>query len=287
MSRLVLVRHGESEWNVERRIQGQSGTGLTGRGREQAQQTAELLVTAYPKALLASSDLQRCLESVAPLEELLRRGARAEPGLRERHFGEWTGRLSADVAEEDPERWKRWRAGEDVIGQVGGEDTPTLAMRAVTTIRRLLEEAVGRPVICVTHGGPVWHGTQALLRLHDRVLGGVANGSVTEIDVQGGTCRLITWNQVVHLPLELRMVKRGAGGPPSGEVSSIPGGADIGPHDAPSRSPVVEVAWEESERSREPLTSASLPSSRERLAGHSSWMTAFNSAPSMTAKEAT
>ncbi|MDP8960515.1 MAG: histidine phosphatase family protein [Actinomycetota bacterium] len=222
MSRLVLVRHGESEWNVERRIQGQSGTGLTGRGREQAQRTAELLAAAYPDALLVSSDLQRCLESVASFEELLGREAKTEPGLRERHFGEWTGRLNVDVAEEDPERWKRWRAGEDVFEEVGGENSATLARRAVATIRRLLEEAAGRPVVCMTHGGPVWHGVHALLRLHDRVLGGVANASVTEINVESVAPRLISWNQVVHLPLELRMVKRAAGGPPTGEVSSPP-----------------------------------------------------------------
>ncbi|MDP8931925.1 MAG: histidine phosphatase family protein [Actinomycetota bacterium] len=222
MSRLVLVRHGESEWNVERRIQGQSGPGLTRRGREQAQQTAELLAAAYPDALLATSDLQRCLESVAPFEELLGREAKTDPGLRERHFGEWTGRLNVDVAEEDPERWKRWRAGEDVFEEMGGEDSATLARRAVTTIRRLLDEAAGRPVICMTHGGPVWHGAHALLRLPDRVLGGVANGSVTEINVESVASRLISWNQVVHLPLELRMVKRAAGGPPTGEVTSPP-----------------------------------------------------------------
>ncbi len=222
MSRLVLVRHGESEWNVERRIQGQSGTGLTERGREQARQTSELLVSSYPDALLATSDLRRCLESAARLEELLGRGARSEPGLRERHFGEWTGRLSLEVAEEDAERWKRWRAGEDVVGEVGGEDTPTLARRAVATFRRLLEEAAGRAVICVTHGGPVWHGTQALLGLEDRVLGGVANGSITEIDVDHEASRLVSWNQVVHLPLKLRMVKRAAAGAPFGDAQSLP-----------------------------------------------------------------
>ncbi|MFN2556219.1 MAG: histidine phosphatase family protein [Nitriliruptorales bacterium] len=221
MSRLVLVRHGESEWNVERRIQGQSGTGLTGRGRQQAQQTSELLVASYPDALIATSDLRRCRESVAPLEGLLRRRAKTERGLRERHFGEWTGRLSLEVAEEDAERWKRWRAGEDVVAEVGGEDTRTLARRAVTTFRRLLEVADGRPVICLTHGGPVWHGTQSLLGLDDRILGGVANGSITEIEVDHEATRLMSWNQVVHLPLELRMVKRGADGPPSGDTAPL------------------------------------------------------------------
>lgn len=212
VARLVLVRHGESEWNRERRVQGQSGTGLSERGKAQAVRSAEVLARAYPGALLAVSDLQRCRESAAPLEGLLGSEVRLEPGLRERDFGAWTGFLGTEIAEQDSERWKRWRSGEDVVAEIGGEDSPALVRRVVDTYRRLLGEADGRPVICVTHGGPIWHGTQHLLGLDDRVLGGVANSSITEIDVDGTSTRLASWNQVAHLPLELRMVERAESG---------------------------------------------------------------------------
>lgn len=212
VKRLVLVRHGESDWNRERRVQGQSGTGLSDRGLAQARRTAEVLAKAYPDALLAVSDLLRCQESAVPLAGLLEREPRLEPGLRERDFGAWTGRLGTEIAEQDADRWKRWRSGEDVVAEIGGEDSPALVRRVVDTYRRLLADADGRAVICVTHGGPIWHGTQNLLGLDDRVLGGVANSSITEIDVNGESTRLASWNQVAHLPLELRMVERAESG---------------------------------------------------------------------------
>lgn len=209
MPRLVLVRHGESEWNVERRIQGQSGPGLTPRGAEQARRTALVVADAYPDAYLVSSDLGRCRETAEPLLRELGSEPVLEPGLRERDFGSWTGRLGTEVAETDRQRWQRWRDGEDVVAEVGGEDSPKLVERVLTAARRLLERADGRPLVCVTHGGPIWHGTHELLGLRDGVLAGVANCSITELDADDDRFRLVAWNQVAHLPLSLRV---GSGG---------------------------------------------------------------------------
>lgn len=217
--RVVLIRHGESEWNAERRIQGQSGPGLTERGRSQAERTAAVIADAYPNAPLASSDLQRCRETVLPVADALGREPRFEPALRERDFGAWTGRLGVDVAEEDGARWSRWRDGEDVVAEVGGEATATLVARVVAAVRRLLVEAGDGPLICVTHGGPIWHGTSALLGLDDGVLGGVGNCSITELELDSDGGRLVAWNQVAHLPVTLRM---GSGGDESRDEDETP-----------------------------------------------------------------
>ncbi|HEX2027294.1 MAG TPA: histidine phosphatase family protein [Nitriliruptorales bacterium] len=211
MSRLVLVRHGESLWNAERRVQGQSGSGLSERGVAQAQRTAELLAETYPEAVVAASDLQRTRETVAPLARLVAVEVRFHAGLRERHFGSWTGLLADEIVERDTERWNRWVAGHDVVGEVGGEDTPTFSRRVVGALRDLLPGIDDRPLICVTHGGPIWHGTHALLGTDRRLLAGVANCSVTELDLDPGSDgggRLVTWNQVAHLPVALRSVPR-------------------------------------------------------------------------------
>lgn len=224
MTRLVLIRHGESEWNAVRRVQGQSGTGLSERGRRQAERTACLAVEAYRGAILVASDLQRCRETVEPFADVFEADVELHEGLRERHFGDWTGMLATEIAEQDPDRWRRWKAGEDVVAEVGGEDTPTLVSRVTETIRGLIDRADGRPVVCVTHGGPVWHGTQTLLGLDERVLGGVANCGVTELDVDGdlGT-RLVSWNQVAHLPPDLRL-GQSRGGRPSDDQEGPPVG---------------------------------------------------------------
>lgn len=210
MKRLVLVRHGESTWNVDGRIQGQLGDGLSERGLAQARHTAAWLADAHPAAVVAVSDLQRTRETAAPLEELLGREAMVVPGLRELDFGTWSGRTGDDLRTADRDRWQRWSDGEDVVHEVGGEARDAFTSRVVDTYEGLL---AGLPtdgvVVCVTHGGPIWFGVRALLDLHAEVLGSVANASVTELLVDDSFgMRLSSWNQVAHLPLELRTTTR-------------------------------------------------------------------------------
>ena len=84
----------------------------------------------------------------------------------------------------------------------GGESTPTLNARVVPRLRAL---AAAAPVtVVVTHGGPVWHGTHALLGAEEGVLGFVSNASVTVLDVEEHHTTLLAWNQVGHVPLGLR-----------------------------------------------------------------------------------
>ncbi|MBW3662642.1 MAG: histidine phosphatase family protein [Actinobacteria bacterium] len=206
MKRLVLIRHGESAWNVERRIQGQSGSRLSDRGRQQAKHTAAWVVESYGGARLVTSDLQRCLETTAPIAAALGREPVTEQGVRERDFGRWTGKLVTEVAELDPAIWRRWTAGDDVVAEVGGEGTADFSARVIEAYDRILLDTPDDGVtVCVTHGGPVWHGTRRLLDLPMNALGGVGNASVTEIafdDTWGR--RLIVWNQGAHLPVDLR-----------------------------------------------------------------------------------
>lgn len=203
MRLLVLLRHGESRWNVERRIQGQAGTGLSDLGAQQAAHAARWLAAMWPDATVVSSDLQRCRETAAPLEEGLGVRAENDPMLRERDFGAWSGKLLTEVEVEDADRWRRWTAGEDVVPEVGGESSDALGARVVGAFTRVLDELPDDGVaIVVTHGGPVWHGTHGLLGLDARILGGVANASVTVIGSTGGPPWLQTWNQVAHLPVD-------------------------------------------------------------------------------------
>ncbi len=221
MRRLVLVRHGESLYNAEARIQGQRCAGLSELGHEQAKLTALALAEAHPTARLVTSDLQRTVETTAPLVAALGRPAEEDPRLRERSFGRWEGRLRDEVIADEPERWQRWLVGDDVIGEVGGESTVQLADRVEPFLRALLAATPAEGVtIAVTHGGPVWHGLHRLLELPRPVLGGVDNCSVTEVGSPGeGAVLLLRWNEVGHLPHDLRSTWRSAqaaNGPPVG-----------------------------------------------------------------------
>jgi glucosyl-3-phosphoglycerate phosphatase len=204
--RLVLVRHGESVWNAEGRIQGQRCAGLSEVGHAQAKTTGRALAEALPAATVVVSDLERCQQTAAPLLEELGVEPTVDARLRERSFGTWEGRLRSEVAEEDTARVVRWRAGEDVIGEIGGETARMLTERIGPTLRELLAGVPdGGVTIAVTHGGPVWHGTHLLLGLPLGTLGTVDNASVTElVSWHGDDVVLHRWNETAHLPLELR-----------------------------------------------------------------------------------
>ncbi len=206
MTRLVLVRHGQSAWNAQHRIQGQSGEGLTEVGRAQADGTAAWVASTHPDAVLVSSDLQRCRETAAPIAAALGREVVEDPDLRERSFGRWEGLSLAEVEAADPELWRRWRSGEDVVAEVGGESGDALARRVTAAYQRHVDQrgGAGRTIVVVTHGGPVWHGMHALLDLPWATLGGVGNAAVSELVRGDRSWWCESWNQTAHLPPELR-----------------------------------------------------------------------------------
>ncbi len=188
MRRLVLVRHGESVWNVERRVQGQECRGLTATGHEQAERTGRMLAAWLGEATVVSSDLGRCRDTAAPIADALGVAAVADAALRERSFGRWEGMTRDDLQHDDEDRYARWRAGEDVIAEVGGESDAVLRERSARAFAGLLaagDEAGDGAVVAVTHGGTIWYGVHELLRITGYRLGAVHNASVTEL-VLGG-----------------------------------------------------------------------------------------------------
>jgi glucosyl-3-phosphoglycerate phosphatase len=201
MTRLILVRHGESIYNADARIQGQRCEGLSALGHAQAKVTASVLSAANPDATLVTSDLQRTRETVAPLADALGHTPVQDPRLRERSFGRWEGHLRVEVERDDADRWNRWVGGEEVIGEIGGETRDELAARVVPVLEELLVGDDATTTIVVTHGGPIWHGLHRLLGLVVPTLGGVRNCSITELRTRrDGGPLLVRWNETGHLP---------------------------------------------------------------------------------------
>lgn len=209
--RFVLVRHGESEWNLAGRWQGHGGSGLTPLGRRQAEAAAAEVAGRYPEAaVVARSDLQRVVETAAPLEARLGAPVVVDRRLRELDVGSWSGRTHEEIMAADPEGFAAWRRGEDVrFG--GGERQRDLVRRvasALGDLRRRLSAGGGTAVV-VAHGGTIRAAAAALLGVEDgnwQHLGGVGNGSVTEFVVDGADgarARLVAWAHVDHLPGDL------------------------------------------------------------------------------------
>lgn len=216
-TRLVVVRHGESTWNAQRRIQGQSGEGLSERGRVQAAATADWVRASFPDAAVVSSDLARAEETAAPVAAALGVPHDRYESLRERHFGDWQGIRVEDLDTQDPDRTARWRAGVDVIGEVGGEYDGDFRERVRTALLDMADRHAGGTVVVTTHGGVIWHGLHALLDLPIPTLGPVDNACVNVLSLIGDRWSLDAWNQTAHLPAELRRTHAGnAHAPPVG-----------------------------------------------------------------------
>jgi len=149
----VLLRHGQTPWNVEHRFQGHSDIDLDVRGIEQAHLAAQALIHFDP-ALVVSSDLRRAAGTGAPLASAAELSLRTDARLRETDGGNWEGKLIADLQDIDPVAWHAWRSGADIpAGQVGESrgEVGTRTAAAITEYADRLED--DQTLVVVTHGG--------------------------------------------------------------------------------------------------------------------------------------
>jgi probable phosphoglycerate mutase len=152
MTRILAIRHGETTWNVDSRIQGQLDIGLNDLGRRQAQCAAQHLADEGLDAIY-SSDLQRAHDTAQALAQAAGLPVRLDAGLRERGFGCFEGRTFAEIDAEWPELALRWKRREPDFGAPGGETLAEFYARCVATAARLAAAHAGQTVALVTHGG--------------------------------------------------------------------------------------------------------------------------------------
>ncbi|MFG2040732.1 histidine phosphatase family protein [Dactylosporangium sp. NPDC048998] len=162
MTLLILWRHGQTEWNAARRIQGQTDTPLSAVGVEQARESAPRVAALGPTALVAS-DLTRAASTAAALADVSGLPVTYDSRLRERSFGEWEGHTHAEATQRWPESFARWRRGEEV-GDAGVEDIDAVAKRMVAALQETVDAAGPDAVIvAATHGAAARFATVALL----------------------------------------------------------------------------------------------------------------------------
>lgn len=160
MPRILLVRHGETSWNVEGRFQGLADIDLTPTGEEQAERAgialARFVASGLAVGLVASSDLTRARKTAETLAAAVGAGAvRTEVRLRERDVGEWSGLTVEAIEERFPGMLARFRSGE-VDRLPGGESTAEVRDRALAAVLELGGAgADGAVVVAVTHGGVI------------------------------------------------------------------------------------------------------------------------------------
>jgi broad specificity phosphatase PhoE len=152
MTTVYLARHGESDWNVERRWQGHTDRPLTDRGREQARRLAERLADIELDAIYAS-DLRRAWETAEAVARPRGVEVVRVPELREVHVGSWSGLTRDECSERFPDAFARWQAGGS--GWDDGESYEAMGERTVAAILRLAAEHPDGAILVVSHGGPI------------------------------------------------------------------------------------------------------------------------------------
>jgi broad specificity phosphatase PhoE len=149
---IFLARHGESDWNVEKRFQGHSDRPLTERGREQAHALADLVGTEKIDAIY-TSPLSRARETAEIVAARAGLEAVALPELREVDTGSWSGLSRSDVETRFPEGFARWRSGGS--GWENGESYEEMAKRVIGALRKIAEDHPDDRVLVISHGGPI------------------------------------------------------------------------------------------------------------------------------------
>jgi probable phosphoglycerate mutase len=197
---LLVLRHGRTSWNLERRIQGHEDSSLDEVGHAQSR-AAAVEIAGHRPALLWSSDLARARDTAAYVAEASGLEVVTDPRLREYHLGSLQGRTYAEVAETDPEVVEGFRRGD--FEAPDGESTEEVAARMASALRELWEQTPpGRLSVAVSHGAAIRVGLAETMGWGARVgltlgaLGNCAWAVITESG-PGGPLRLNSYNRSV------------------------------------------------------------------------------------------
>lgn len=204
MTDLILIRHGETAWNAEKRMQGHLDIGLNDEGLRQAAALGRALCNE-PIDAVVTSDLLRARQTAEPIGAVRGLSPTTDKGLRERCFGVFEGLLYADLERSHPDAYRAWKARELHTryppGQNQAETLQEFSDRVLVTIDRLAHAGKYRTLAVVTHGG--------VLECIYRAATGTSLQQVRDFDVKNAGInrvrwtptgmRILQWADVTHL----------------------------------------------------------------------------------------
>jgi broad specificity phosphatase PhoE len=204
MTRVLLIRHGETAWNRERRWQGHADPPLTADGLTQATRLAEhLRADRLPIAVVYASDLRRASDTAREIAAALDVDLVRDPAWREIDVGRWTGLGRDEIRERFGDEWTRIAEGED-LPRGGGETFAAFSTRAFTALCALRDRHLDECVAVVTHGGVV---RALLLHIYGlpwtrlREIEAIDNTALTELTWESGGWSVVRRNHSPHLEL--------------------------------------------------------------------------------------
>jgi broad specificity phosphatase PhoE len=199
-ARLLLVRHGQSTWNHERRIQGQLDPPLSDEGRRQATRLGHRLTGRTFEAIY-TSDLRRAAETA----QLVGQAVQIEPApmaeLREIYLGEWEGLRTEELAARFPDAWASWTEEPNWDLVPGGEGSVAFEARVGLALDQLFERHPQGDVLVVTHGGVIQIALHHVVGRPGRGIFPfrIQNASVSVLERRNGRVVVSGVNDIGHL----------------------------------------------------------------------------------------
>ena len=201
VTRVCFVRHGETDWNIERRMQGHIDLPLNAKGEEQAQALGRFFSGQQADALY-SSDLLRARQTAQPIADALQRPMNVTAALREQHFGRCEGKVLAEIAALNPDDAQALLSRDpDYATPGGGESRRQHEARILGCIAGLVSVHPGQTLVVVTHGG-------VLDVIYRRVHGlpadaprdyPIPNAGLNRVSISGDQWLIECWGETAHL----------------------------------------------------------------------------------------
>ncbi|MDO5625342.1 MAG: histidine phosphatase family protein [Pseudomonadota bacterium] len=207
-TRILAIRHGETAWNVDTRLQGHLDIALNDTGRRQAARLAQALAAREPLDALISSDLSRALDTARAVASATGAPLTTHTGLRERGFGALEGHTFHEISTRLPAEAERWRKREpDWAPPGGGESLRVFQARVADAMHTLASAHLGRHIALFTHGGvlDVLYRAATGLGLQDARTWHIGNAAINRLlwTPESGLT-LIGWADTSHLEDETR-----------------------------------------------------------------------------------
>ena len=204
MTELILLRHGETEWNRELRFQGQVDVPLNATGHAQAQRLAQRLA-GEPIDHLVSSDLSRARQTADPFARQVQAsrgiGLEVDAALREQAFGRIDGMRVEDIKRDHADVWAGWTQFQSDYVVPDGESTRQFHTRVMAALWQLVASHPGRTLAVVTHGGvlDMVFRTARGLGLEGPRQSAIPNAGISRVRMQDGVVELLQWADTAHL----------------------------------------------------------------------------------------
>ena len=204
-TQIIAIRHGETDWNVQTRIQGSSDIPLNATGRWQAEQVG-LALADTPIDEIHSSDLGRALDTARAIASHHGLEPVTHEAMRERHFGHFEALTWHEIETHWPEDHRLWKSRDPHWSPRGGESLTVFSDRVMQLSSKLAQKQLGKTVVWVAHGGvlDIWYRQATGLPLSADRTWTIGNATINRMIWTDGRLQLVGWADASHLDRQAR-----------------------------------------------------------------------------------